>query len=209
MHLLDQTGSSWAKVVATNGQSPLGAAAAAAARLLLWHWLQPALYFAVFGAYWPELNGWQRGFGGAVAAREALYFLTTAAALHYNPAFLLVDVAATVRDKEAGENYWGHAAPCVCGGYAFLAMYVLAPEKFVALALGLGRGSWSADCCLGGSCLGDLWVLLLVGGALLDLCGVAALVAGLHSLAGLAPALAVGYGVAALGTVWLIGFSMA
>ena len=55
-------------------------------------------------------------------------------------------------------------------------------------------------------------VLLLLGGMLLDLCGVAALVAGLASPAGLVPALAVGYGAAALGglcviVIWLPGFS--
>ena len=41
--LTDGVGSSWAKAVAINGQSPCGAAVTAAAKLLLWHWLQPAL----------------------------------------------------------------------------------------------------------------------------------------------------------------------
>ena len=39
----------------------------------------------------------------------------------------------------------------------------------------------------------------MLGGILLDLCGVAALVAGLLSPGGLVPALAVGYGATALG----------
>ena len=52
MRMLTHKGSSWADAVAANGQSPFGAAAAAAAtKLLLWHWLQPALYFTVFNCY--------------------------------------------------------------------------------------------------------------------------------------------------------------
>ena len=50
-----------------------------------------------------------------------------------------------------------------------------------------------------------LWLLLMLGGALLDLCGVAALVAGLLSPAGLVPALAVGYGATTLGGLCAIG----
>jgi hypothetical protein len=45
----------------------------------------------------------------------------------------------------------------------------------------------------------------MFGGGLLDLCGVAALVAGLLSPAGLVPALAVGYAATALGGLCAIG----
>ena len=80
------------------------------------------------------------------------------------------------------------------GGYFFLAWYVLAPEKFVALAAfekgGLGNGV--------------LAVLTVLGGLLLDLCGVGALVAGLAG--GVLPAaLAVGYAATALGGLCTIG----
>jgi hypothetical protein len=125
MWMVDNNGSSWAAAVAANDQSPCGATTTAAARLLLWHWLQPALYYAVFLSYWAELDDWQRGFGSAVAAREALYALTVLAALCGNPAFLLVDVGASVRDTDAEHGE---------GGYAFLAMYVLAPDKLAAAA---------------------------------------------------------------------------
>jgi hypothetical protein len=80
-------------------------------------------------------------------------------------------------------------------GYTFLALYVLAPEKLAAFAAFGGGGSRS----------NGLVFLLWVGGILLDLCGVAALVAGLASPAGLAPALAVGYGAAALGGLCFTG----
>ena len=59
------------------------------------------------------MDKWQIFFGAAVAVREALYLLTTLAGLAYNPAFLLVDVAASVRDKKSGG---------ITGGYTFLAM---------------------------------------------------------------------------------------
>ena len=79
------------------------------------------------------------------------------------------------------------------GGYAFLALYVLAPEKFVVRAAfaegGLGKQ--------------DLGELIMGVEFLLDLCGVGALVA---MLAGgeLIAALAVGYAATALGGLWLI-----
>ena len=52
---------------------------------------------------------------------------------------------------------------------------------------------------------GPFLPLLMFGGGVLDLCGVAALVAGLASPAGLVPALAVGYGATALGGLCFIG----
>ena len=107
----------------------------------------------------------------------------TLVALCANPSFLLVDVAASVRDDTG-----------VLGGYGFLALYVLAPEKFVARAA-FGMGGLGKD---------GLIALSVVGGPLLDLCGVGALVA---MLAGgeLIAALAVGYIATALGGLWFIG----
>ena len=172
-----------------------------------------------------------------MAAREALYALTVLAALCGNPAFLLVDVGASVRDTDAEHGE---------GGYAFLAMYVLAPEKLAAVAAFGGGGcgltpgvappfravlglrlaaTYSAggshanlavaavvsgqndQCRPGARCRSEaLAALLMVGGALLDLCGVAALVAGVLSPAGLVPALAVGYGATALAGLCAIVF---
>jgi hypothetical protein len=95
-------------------------------RLVLWHALQPALYAYVFSHAFPTLEPLQRWLGGFVLLREALYLLFVVACAWVNPAFLLVDVAASVRDEGArGEQ----------GGNTFLAMYVLAPEKYVATAL--------------------------------------------------------------------------
>ena len=51
--------SSWNAALEANGQRPFSALAGAAVRLLFWHWLQPALYFAALGCYWDEIDGWQ------------------------------------------------------------------------------------------------------------------------------------------------------
>jgi hypothetical protein len=189
MYMLQMSESSWAGALEANGQSPAGGTLTAAGRLLFWHWLQPALYWAVFACFYDQIDGAQRGFGWAVAVREALYLLTTLAALYANPAFLLVDVGASVRDTK-GE--------VVTRGYAFLAMYVLAPEKFVAFA---AYDTGGLD-----------WVfvmrLALLGGPLLDLCGVGALIAGLAA-GSLPGALAVGYAATTLGGLCLIGLLVA
>ena len=125
-----------------------------------------------------ELDGLQLWLGGFVAVREALYTLMVVACTWVNPTFLLVDVGASVR-------FGGTDA--FDGGYGFLAMYVVAPEKFVAFAL-----------------FGDGGILATFGGALLDLCGLGALGAGLA--AGSLPlALAIGYSVFALGAMFMIG----
>ena len=115
--------------------------------------------------------------------REALYLLAVGACAWVNPAFLLVDVAASVRNEGSGD---------IEGGYAFLAMYVVAPEKYVAWAL-VGSGGLNNE---------DLNTVVIILGPLLDLCGLGALGAGLGA-GGLPPALAVGYTVTALGALWM------
>ena len=70
--VLRTRGSSWARALVANGQSPAGGALTAVGRLLFWHWLQPALYWAVFACFYDQIDGAQRGFGWAVAVREAL-----------------------------------------------------------------------------------------------------------------------------------------
>ena len=114
-----------------------------------------------------------------LSVRQGLHILVVLLCACVNPAFLLVDVGASMRDR--GDSL---------GGYSFLAMYVVAPEKFVALAL-LGEK--------GGLNISDGQALLCC--ALLDLCWVAALGAGL-SAGNLSPVLAAGYGAIVLAAVW-------
>ena len=124
-----------------------------------------------------------------MAAREALYLLSVLMCAWVNPAFLLVDVGATVRDGTVrGLN----------GGYSFLFMYVADPEKLVALAL-FDTGGLASYALMG---------VAMLGGSLLDLCGVAALGAGVGA-GNLPPALAVGYSVTALGALFMAGVVLA
>ena len=179
MDNLCRCSSSWGAAADANDMSAWGRSARGLTKALLWHVLQPTLYYYVFLDAYPTLEPVQRGLGYVVAAREALYLLSVLACTWVNPAFLIIDVGATVRDTEAQAD--------VKGGYLFLAMYVIAPEKFVAFALfgegGLGMGGWEN--------------LALYGGALLDLCGLAALGEGLR-VDNLPPALLVGYAATTL-----------
>ena len=175
MHLLERGADA-------HGMSDCGALASGALKLLFWHVLQPALYFWVFSDAFPALEPVQRVLGCLVAVREAVYLLSLVACACVNPAFLLVDVGASVRDDRGlGKR----------GRYTFLFAYVIAPEKFVATAL-FREGGLDSN--------GLMSVAMLVG-VLLDLCGVAALGAGVGA-GNLPPALAVGYSV----TLWLVGF---
>eukprot|EP01043_Picozoa_sp_COSAG02_P070216 COSAG02_NODE_12345_length_1559_cov_4.351370_1_plen_478_part_00 len=100
--------------------------------LVLFHLSQPLGYFWLLWYYWEPgdghaagLDNLQKVFGVLVAIREFVYLSTALMCAVYKPAFLLIDVNATVRLRtEKGKN-----------GMAFLAMYVLAPEKFIATVL--------------------------------------------------------------------------
>eukprot|EP01043_Picozoa_sp_COSAG02_P073651 COSAG02_NODE_14407_length_1276_cov_0.753611_1_plen_137_part_00 len=97
--------------------------------------------------------------------------------------------------RESKANTLKHYATDIYSGYTFLAMYIVAPEKFVALVLFYSLKSPPILC-------GNMLVTVF-GGALLDLCGLAALGAGLG--AGNSPlALAVGYSATALGALFLV-----
>eukprot|EP01047_Picozoa_sp_COSAG01_P124179 COSAG01_NODE_53149_length_341_cov_0.822314_1_plen_108_part_01 len=108
----------------------------------------------MFSDAFSTLDPVQRWLGGFVLLREALYLLAVGACAWVNPAFLLVDVGASVRDEDVGIPF--------AGGYLFLTMYVVAPEKYVGLALFLEGG-------LDKDKLSFVVVALL--GPLLDLCG--------------------------------------
>ena len=92
------------------------------ARLLLWHHLQPIAYGLAFVASWNDVSPLQRMLGVVVALREAIYIALTLFCLQFNPAYLLVDTAATWRK----DRYIA---------LIFTLLYVLSPEKYVWLAL--------------------------------------------------------------------------
>ena len=187
--------SCWAMARAMNGQSQCGALLEAAAKLLGWHWLQPSLYWALLAMHWGDIDAAQRVFGVGVAVREALYFLSTCVCLWTNPAFLLVDIGATVRsDEMVTRNPAG-------SGYPFLLLYVVAPEKFVAMAL---FGWQDGEIPLLGVPRANAGMLYSLGCLLLDVCSVGALVAGLVS-ARLPAGLAIGYTATAVAMLSFLG----
>eukprot|EP01047_Picozoa_sp_COSAG01_P038736 COSAG01_NODE_3159_length_6488_cov_8.505400_5_plen_627_part_00 len=186
--VLSYSGSSWAAARDGGGLSPRQAAGRAALTLFGWHLLQPALYFYVFVGAFSGLDTAQQVLGSLVGVREGAYALSVLACVAVNPAFLLVDVGATVRDEDGAE------APE--GGYGWLAMYAVAPEKFVVFAL-TGKGGLDKEA------IGVVWAALI--SPLLDLCGMAALGAGLGA-GHLPPPLAVGYSITTAGALLVAGF---
>ena len=109
---------SWADGCAKAGLGPVGGALAAAARLCLWHLLQPTVYIATLSIYWPDIGPWSRRLGWWVGVREVGSLLICLRTLWHQPAYLLVDVGATLR---SGED------KAVLG----VLFYALSPEKWV------------------------------------------------------------------------------
>jgi hypothetical protein len=104
---------------------PRQAIAAAAAKLLLWHWSQPLAYLWVFlFVYYCELSFTQQILGSVVALREIVYMLTTIVAAVCCPAYLLLDIGSV----------WTQAKTRLERGTR-MAMYILTPHNYVALCL--------------------------------------------------------------------------
>ena len=181
---LTWSGCSWAAAVEANGMSPREALATGIAKLQFWHVLPPVLYFYGFIDAYSTLEPLQRGFGCGVAVREAVYLLSILMCAWINPACLLVDIGASVRDGSEPRY----------SGLTSLAIYVLAPERFAVIAL-MEKGGLDRD---------DLMTLaFLLVLPLLDFCGLGALGAGLGA-GNLQPALAVGYSVTTFGALLML-----
>ena len=178
-------GSSWNVAIEANNMSQFGALVRGVIKVLFWHLVQPLLYFWVFSQAFSGLEPVQKILGTAVAVWEGFYAISVLLCVLVNPAFLLVEVRASVRDNTGGLGY---------GSISFLVMYVIAPEKYVLDALFQNGG------------LRRITMLEFFrnGGGLLDVCGVGALGAGLGT-SKLLPTLAIGYFATALSAMWAIG----
>ena len=168
------TYTSWADGCAEAGLGPVGGALTAAARLCLWHLLQPTVYLTALSIYWPDIGPWSRSLGWWVGVREVGYLLTCLRALWHQPAHLFVDVGATLRlgDDNAG---------------FFVLTYALFPEKFLLGVAGLPR--W----------VGAIALTLII--PLLDLVSIAALVVAIVPAEPFPPVLLAGYSLTALAGV--------
>ena len=178
-------GSNWHEARQIAGLEQGGAVLRTLGRLLFWHVLQPLSYFAAFHTTAYQLDWLQYLLGAVVGVREGVYLLATFAALVKNPTFLLLQVEACARDRDASGD--GSGTMIMNGGPSFLLMYALQPERVVERALfsdgGVGK---------------EVAGLSITAGVILDLIGVAALGYGL-SQGNLPPVLGVSYACTSAG----------
>ena len=182
---------SWTKAKKIQNLSKRAAMFVSIVRLVFWHWLQPLSYAFVLYAYWDLLDEVQMFLALAVGLRECVYFLLTIACLWVTPAFLMVDLRSTYLYY----SWW------------YVVQYVISPVKFVCSTLirtlnppihnehMMNTGQYvngsikiTAEivkteeqihrrCCMREFRCHDVTITVL---ALLDLCGIAALVIAIH-----------------------------
>ena len=185
MLALCSDGSSWDAALAWRGHLHCTGTTLGALNCVLLHTLQPVAYLAVLSTYAGVLPSLQLALGAVVAARECSYLLATVACVWVNPAFLLVDIGASLAHDAEGRLWHG--------GHCLAVMWALAPEKFVAAALLDAGGLHRRDL------FGFSWIF----GGVCDLCAVAALAAG--AVSGVLPLpLAVGLCATALGQLGFV-----
>ena len=93
--------SSWELAKRNNDMSTYCSMHTALARLIFMHVMQPAFFFVTLYCVYERMDFWADWIRYAVvtvAFREALYVVSTALALCINPAFLLVDIGASLRN---------------------------------------------------------------------------------------------------------------
>ena len=88
----------WDEAAKLADLTPYAALAAGGARAVLWHLLQPIAYAMALMASWPQVSPLQRVLGIIVAVREIIYVLLVGVGIRCNPAYLLVDTAATWKE---------------------------------------------------------------------------------------------------------------
>jgi hypothetical protein len=121
--------SSWEKAVKKNEGVCTGSCAGLVAclRLIAWHLLTPIVFLLFLGLLHGDIDMYQRIFAALVGVRMLVSIVFTLICTKVNPAFLLVDVAASVKQRDT--------IPQWDGGETFLCVYLFAPEKYVMFAL--------------------------------------------------------------------------
>eukprot|EP01043_Picozoa_sp_COSAG02_P070281 COSAG02_NODE_12383_length_1555_cov_4.547390_2_plen_188_part_01 len=125
-HQHTNTRQQFKKIVGEQGLSLFEGVILALVRGVGWHLGQAASYFVVYGCSVGkhEISGLQITLGAFVVARESAYALMVFACAWFKPDIFLLDIVKNVKQ----EGRWRFRD----GGGRFLAMYVLAPEKFIA-----------------------------------------------------------------------------
>jgi hypothetical protein len=111
----------WSRAAEELGYSKTAALATSFIVLVFLHLVQPAVYFFILNQYHSQMGNALLGLSKVVAVREAIYVLMVMYTLYARPAFLLVNLDASVRFRER---------------IGVKLMYALAPEKFVAIIAG-------------------------------------------------------------------------
>ena len=160
-----------------SGLGPFAAVISAAVRLLLWHYMQPLMYAVAFFVYFDRIDTLQQRLGYAVLAREIYYLVQATAVVFYHPAYLLVSMPATLRDdiQMSPLKYFYFR-----GSFGAF-MYVIMPEKAVGAALATGVASLGYEGRGIPQCTSFLLYIIGAATFLLDLCGIAALLAAVFS----------------------------
>eukprot|EP01047_Picozoa_sp_COSAG01_P041905 COSAG01_NODE_3627_length_5854_cov_2.571304_6_plen_1138_part_01 len=123
----------WGQARNRLGLTPCRAVLVGATKLVFWHFSQPTAYLIIFGAYYCQLSNVQQQWGSVVAAREVIYLATACAAAFACPVYLLLDLEAVWQTST-----WGQRV-------VRLAMYILAPQNYVALCLNCRFAAASSD----------------------------------------------------------------
>ena len=186
--------STWAEAAETSNTSPFDAFMQSLARLLFWHLAQPFAYGVVYGCAVAksEIDGLQVTFGAFVAFREGMYAVMALVCCCLKPAYLMVDVVKSTKGHDDFNDFFDNDFLAVDTGWKFLAMYVLAPEKYVARVL------FEKALNMFGT-----WMIALFVLTCFDLCGLVALIIGVTT-GDITVALAIGYSVTTVGLVVVI-----
>merc|ERR1711934_967893 len=123
MGIISSNPPTWSDAVSKAGLTKCGAVLAATLRLLLWHLMQPALYWWALWSYWEEIDHLQLIAGQVVGAREAIYAFVVLLVPCVHPPCLLADPKTFLKCDDIRNNM-----------HDFL-MYVFTPEKFLIMGL--------------------------------------------------------------------------
>ena len=174
----EETSSCWQQALAANDETHKRAVCCATGRVL-WHLLQPAMCTALYLANTAEVSSLQNALVVTLQVRCYICFVEIATCIRIVPAFFRVDVMASLRASDYIEDYGE-----ILGGTGFVAMFLLANDKLLAVAVSkqlktLSRKFPSRTCACGRLPFWDT-VRYLAGSygaasAWLEVCSVAAL----------------------------------
>ena len=126
----------WAEAREARGLKENTARWLAVAKLVLWHWSQPVAYVWLlwnYRCYVAKLGETQQYLAAAVVAtREVIYLASTLLAAQFCPVFMLLDL----------KTVWNEAVSPL-QAVTRIAMYVLCPHTYVALALSNRFRRWT------------------------------------------------------------------